>query len=108
MTALRGATTAYRCPGCDREAVIEIQRTTLHRFGNNGLVYNISCGEKVAGGIANECLGQWFRLRGFTNSQSAIAEWNDSIIEMAASALGITRKQALALKERRGKVAITD
>ncbi len=34
---------AYRCPGCDREAYVHIRRTTLHRFGNNGLVYSISC-----------------------------------------------------------------
>lgn len=31
----------YRCPGCDREAHVYVKRTTLHAFGNNGLVYSI-------------------------------------------------------------------
>ena len=96
---------AYNCPGCDREPVIEYTRTTLHSFGSNGLVCSILCGERV-GGLAghNSCLGQWFKLRPFPNSQTAVAEWNNAIIDMAASALGISRRQALALKERRAKV----
>lgn len=103
MVALKAVPTAYRCPGCDREPKIEYTRTTLHSFGNNGLVCSISCGDKT--GFANECLGQWFRVRPFQNSQSAIAEWNNAIINMAAAALGISRRDALALKERRAKVS---
>lgn len=104
MTGLRG-TRGYNCPGCDREPVISYMRTTLHRFGNNGLVCNISCGERDGGlGSMNECLGQWFKLRPFVDSQTAVAEWNNAIIDMAAAALGISRRDALALKERRARV----
>lgn len=95
----------YNCPGCGREPVIEYTRTTMHQFGNNGLVCSISCGEKVGGWAGhNSCLGQWFKLRPFQNSQTAVAEWNNAIIDMAASALGISRRDALALKERRAKI----
>lgn len=97
----------YRCPGCDREAYVFVTRTTLHRFGNNGLVYSISCrrrddaGFMSGGRLPNSCLGEWFSIRPFQTETSAISEWNNSIIEMAASALGITPKQALDIKEGR-------
>lgn len=105
MTTLKLAH-AYNCPGCDREPVVEYTRTTLHAFGNNGLVCSISCGERQGGlSATNSCLGQWFKLRPFQNSQQAVAEWNNAIIDMAAAALGISRRDALALKERRAKVA---
>lgn len=96
---------AYNCPGCDREPVIEYTRTTLHSFGNNGLVCSISCGSNDQGYLGvNACLGQWFRLRPFQNSNSAVAEWNNAILDMAAAALGISRRDALMLKERRAQV----
>lgn len=96
---------AYTCPGCDRAPVIEYTKTTLHRFGNNGLVCTISCGPAQDGALGvNACLGQWFRVRPFQNSHSAIAEWNNAILDMAAAALGITRREALSLKERRAHV----
>lgn len=96
----------YRCPGCDQEAYVFVTRTTLHSFGKNGLVYSIACSERGgpkvdAGGLPNSCLGSWFSVRPFETETSAISEWNNSIIEMAAAALGITVKQALALKEGR-------
>ena len=97
----------YRCPGCDREAYVHIRKTTLHRFGQNGLVYSISCRRdgdasfSAGGALPNSCLGAWFSIRPFETETSAVSEWNDSIIEMAASALGITRQDALAIKEKR-------
>lgn len=90
----------YRCPGCDREAHVYVTRTTLHSFGNNGLVYSISC-QRTEGELPNQCLGQWFSIRPFQTETSAISDWNDAIIDMAAAALGITRRQALDVKERR-------
>lgn len=100
----------YRCPGCDREANVYVQRTTLHSFGNNGLVYSISCqrhedGGFIGGGrLPNSCLGEWFAVRPFQTETSAISTWNDAIIEMAAAALGISRRRALAIKERREEI----
>ncbi|MFB9952095.1 hypothetical protein ACFFP0_24870 [Rhizobium puerariae] len=97
----------YRCPGCDREAFVHVQRTTLHSFGKGGLVYSISCrrhdDESIlkGGRLPNSCLGEWFSVRPFTTETNAISDWNNCIIEMAASALGITVKQALAIKEGR-------
>lgn len=92
----------YRCPGCDREAFVYVQRTTLHSFGNNGLVYSISCRQNdETAVIPNSCLGEWFAYRSFTTETSAVSEWNTAIIEMAAAALGISRTDALALKEGR-------
>ena len=108
MPALKTAH-GYNCPGCDREPVIEFTRTTMHSFGNNGLVCSISCGEKQGGALGtNACLGQWFRVRPFPNSQTAVAEWNNAIINMAAAALGISRRDALALKEKRARVALSE
>lgn len=100
----------YRCPGCDREAFIFVTRTTLHSFGNNGLVYSISCRRHDdesfmnGGRLPNSCLGEWFSVRPFQSDTSAVSEWNTCILEMAASALGISRKEALALKEQRATV----
>jgi len=96
----------YRCPGCDREAYVFVTRTTMHSFGTNGLVYSISCSEtgkprSDEGGMPNSCLGSWFSVRPFETETSAISDWNNSIIDMAAAALGITPKQALAIKEGR-------
>lgn len=97
----------YRCPGCDGEAFVYIQRTTLHRFGRNGLVYSISCRKEgdpspmSRGRMPNDCLGEWFGFRSFETETNAVSEWNTAIIDMAASALGISRKDALALKEGR-------
>lgn len=97
----------YRCPGCDREAYVYVTRTTLHAFGRNGLVYNISCRRhddpafSNGGRMPNQCLGEWFAVRPFETETNAISGWNDAIIEMAAAALGISRKDALALKEGR-------
>lgn len=93
----------YRCPGCDREANVYVRRTTLHSFGNNGLVYSISCvrDDTKRRAFPNSCLGEWFSVRPFTTETNAISAWNDAIIEMASAALGITTKQALAIKEGR-------
>lgn len=105
---------AYRCPGCDREAHVYIMRTTLHRFGNNGLVYRISCRRPddpplmSRGRSPNDCLGEWFNLRPFESETSAVSTWNDSIIEMAAAALGISPRDARALKEGRAILALKD
>jgi len=103
----------YRCPGCDREAFVFVTRTTLHSFGQGGLVYSISCrrhdDESFLSGngrLPNSCLGEWFAVRPFTTETNAISEWNTCIIEMAAAALGITAKQALALKE--GRAALNE
>jgi hypothetical protein len=53
------------------------------------------------GQYPNSCLGAWFSIRPFTTETTAISTWNDAIIDMAASALGITRSRALAIKEKR-------
>lgn len=100
----------YRCPGCDREAYVYVKQTTLHRYGKGGLVYTISCHRHddpsfMAGGrFPNSCLGEWFSVRPFTTETSAISAWNDAIIEMAAAALGITPRDARALKEQRAVI----
>lgn len=100
----------YRCPGCDREAYVYVTRTTLHRFGNSGLVYSISCRREgdlaftQGGRLPNSCLGEFFAFRPFESETSAISEWNNAIIDMAAAALGISRSDALALKERRATI----
>lgn len=102
----------YRCPGCDREAYVHVNRITLHSFGQGGLVYSISCRRHddqtfMSGGrLPNSCLGEWFAVRPFTTETNAISDWNTCIIEMAAAALGITSTQALALKE--GRAALTE
>lgn len=98
----------YRCPGCDREAKVFITRTTLHRFGNNGLSYSISCSDDGKPDNRNECLGIWFSWRPFESEINAVSAWNDAIIDMASSALGITRKDALAIKEKRARIAEID
>jgi hypothetical protein len=104
----------YRCPGCDREAHIYVRRTTLHKFGNNGLTYSISCRRSDdepmnrGGEFVHGCIGSWFGLRPFVSEISAVSEWNDCIIEMAAAALEITPKQARAIKEKRAKVTTSD
>jgi len=100
-------TRPYRCPGCDREAYVYVNRTTLHSYGNNGLVYTISCHDSNDNSdhrLANPCLGEWFQHRPFQTETNAISEWNTAIIEMAAAALGITPKQARALKEGRATI----
>lgn len=100
----------YRCPGCDREAYVHVRRTTLHTYGNGGLVYSITCRRDddpafVNGGrLPNNCLGEWFGIRPFKTETSAVSEWNNAIVDMAAAALGITRQDALALKEGRARV----
>lgn len=97
----------YRCPGCDREASVFVTRTTMHRYGKGGLVYSISCRRHddqpftKGGRLPNECLGEWFSIRPFQTETAAISEWNNCIIDMAASALGIPRQVALAVKEKR-------
>jgi hypothetical protein len=53
----------------------------------------------------NACLGQWFKLRPFPDAQTAVSQWNNAIIDMAAAALGISRRDALAIKEKRASVA---
>ncbi len=100
-------TRPYRCPGCDREAHVYVTRTTMHTFGNGGLVYSISCRRhddlafSSGGRLPNSCLGEWFAIRPFETETSAVSAWNDAIIDMAASALEITSRQARAIKERR-------
>lgn len=85
----------YRCPGCDSEAYVYIQRSS-HPI--RPVAYSIGCDPD--GRLSpNECLGQWFRVRTYDTETSAISSWNTAIIEMAASALGITTKQARAIKE---------
>lgn len=87
----------YRCPGCDKEAFISVRRHTMPPLY---LSYSISC-ERDKDTFPNQCLGQWFGIRHFDTETSAVSEWNNAIIEMAASALGITTKEALGIKESR-------
>jgi hypothetical protein len=68
-------------------------------------VYSISC-QRSEDELPNQCLGQWFSIRPFQSETSAISDWNNAIIDMAAAALGITRRQALGIKE--GRVALGD
>lgn len=65
---------------------------------------SISC-QRSEDELPNQCLGQWFSIRPFQSETSAISDWNDAIIEMAAAALGITRQRALAIKEGRDPLA---
>lgn len=50
---------------------------------------------------------RWFGLRTFPTETAAISEWNNAVIDMAAAALGITRREAVCLKDGRAVVVLT-